>query len=440
MTPDITLLNPIVGDDRRPGPGMKSYKIFKIFRIAAGSLLQQKLRSFLSVLGVVCGVMAVIAMIAIGEGAKQETLRQIERLGTRNIYIKAVSQTIEQQLYAREHLSLGLTLADLQRITNGADGVAAGACLKEIPIELLGVDTKFSPQVAAVSQNYAELLGITVSSGRFIASLDRRHKNRVCVLGYDVARKLDKRGNIGQYIRMAGHPVKVVGVLGRMEPAGGKHSAISVRNYNEMIFVPLETSKTLERSKKGAQETDSESHLSEIVVQVVNTGSVMAVAALVKRVMQVAHHDALDYQMVIPLELLHQSRRTQRTLNLVLGAIAAISLLVGGIGIMNIMLATVSERTREIGIRRAVGATRRDIRVQFLAEAVLLTGIGGLIGLLGGICMVGIFSTVTGWQMAMSFWGVVVPLLLSFAVGIFFGLYPAKQAAGVDPMVALRHE
>lgn len=420
---------------------MRSYKLTRIISIAAASLLQQKLRSFLSVLGVVCGVMAVIAMISIGEGAKEETLRQIERLGTRNIYIKAVSQTQGQAISARENLSKGLALADLDRIEKGSGGIVAAACLKEITTALLGVDAKFSPQVVAASDNYAELLSMTISSGRFIAAFDRRHKNLVCVLGHDVARHLGKRGNIGQYLRMDAHLVKVVGILSRIEPSTGKHAAVSVRNFNEMIFVPLETAGTLDRvegrSKPAPAVADD---LSEIVVRVRSTRQVTTAAAMVRRIMQVAHHHALDYQMVIPLELLHQSRRTQRTLNLVLGTIAAISLLVGGIGIMNIMLATVSERTREIGIRRAVGATRKDIMVQFLAEAVMLTGAGGLIGLLGGLTAVELFASLAGWKMALSFWGVVIPLQLSFVVGIFFGLYPAKQAARVDPMVALRHE
>ena len=420
---------------------MTPYKLIKIVTVAANSLLQQKLRSFLSVLGVVCGVMAVIAMIAIGEGAKQETLHQIEQLGTRNIYIKAVSQTKDQIITAREQRSYGVTGADLDRIKNGSDDIDVAAGLKEIKTLLLGTDSKLTPQVVASSDNYAELLNISISSGRFIASFDRRYKNLVCVLGYDVARRLGALGKIGKYLRMNTELVKIVGILNRQETARNKRAPVSIRNYNEMIFVPLETADTLERIEPAADYAHvSEPRLSEIVVQVTDTSKVMAAATLIKRILEVAHHHAKDYQIVVPLELLRQSQRTQRMLNLVLGTIAAISLLVGGIGIMNIMLATVSERTREIGIRRAVGATRRDIMVQFLAEAVMLTGIGGLVGLLGGLGTVGLFSTMADWQMAISFWGVVIPLALSFLTGIFFGLYPAKQASRVDPIVALRHE
>jgi putative ABC transport system permease protein len=298
-----------------------------------------------------------------------------------------------------------------------------------------------TPQVVASSDNYAELLNISISSGRFIASFDRRYKNIVCVLGHDVARRLGALGKIGKYLRMNSELVKIVGILNRQETTRNKRVPVSIRNYNEMIFVPLETANTLEGIESAADYTHhDEQQLSEIVIQVTDTSKVTATATLIKRILEVAHHHAKDYQIVVPLELLRQSQRTQRTLNLVLGTIAAISLLVGGIGIMNIMLATVSERTREIGIRRAVGATRRDIMVQFLAEAVMLTGIGGIVGLLGGLGTVGLFSRMAGWHMAISFWGVVVPLLLSFLTGIFFGLYPAKQASRVDPIVALRHE
>ncbi len=420
---------------------MRSYQLVKIVKAAVGSLLQQKLRSFLSVLGVVCGVTAVIAMIAIGEGAKRETLHQIEQLGIRNIYVRAVIQTHGQTLKARRELSRGLTWADAAQLESSYDGIRSVAGLREIAVALLGVNSQITPQIAACSENYAELLQLGTFSGRFITSQDQRYRNLVCVLGFDVARRLGDLGKVGGYLRMDDHLVKVVGILHRMETGGGKQTAISVRNHNEMILVPLETARTLEGdTEERASAFNGAPSLSEIIVQVFRSAEVMTAAKLIRRTLTVAHHHAQDYQLVVPLELLNQSRRTQRTLNLVLGTIAAISLLVGGIGIMNIMLATVSERTREIGIRRAVGATRQDILVQFLAEAVILTGAGGVIGLACGLGLVVFVAALAGWQMALSWWGVMLPLALSFLVGIFFGLYPAKQAAGVDPMVALRHE
>lgn len=413
----------------------------KILQVALRSLLHQKLRSLLSVLGVVCGVMAVVAMISIGEGAKQETVRQIEQLGTRNIYIKAVALTDNQVAKARERLSLGLTIADLKRIENGCATAEMIACLREISTSILGLPREISPQVVACSANYARLLGLHISAGRFISGQDRRRKNLVCVLGSEVARGLESLGSPGQYIRISDHMVKVVGILSRIEHQTGSASTVSTRNSNEMVFVPLETADTLSGRSAGRDKKTGGTHqLSEIVVQVARTEEVVATAKLVERIMEVAHHGAQDYQFIVPLELLKQAERTQRTFNLVLGAIAGISLLVGGIGIMNIMLATVSERTREIGIRRAVGATRRHIVVHFLLESVILTVSGGIIGLLFGFCAVGIISRLAGWRVAISLWAVVLPVVMSFLVGVFFGLYPARQAAHVDPIVALRHE
>jgi putative ABC transport system permease protein len=417
------------------------HNLREILRLALRSLLHQKLRSLLSVLGVVCGVMAVVAMISIGEGAKQETAHQIEQLGTRNIYIKAVALTDNQVAKARERQSRGLTLADLQRIAKGSTTAQMIASLREISTSILGLPREILPQVVACSANYARLLGLHISAGRFIAPQDRRRKNLVCVLGSEAASRLEEVGKPGNFIRINNHMVKVVGILSRIEHQTGSASTVSTRNHNEMVFVPLEIANTLDDLGAGReQKTGAVHQLSEIVVQVVRTEDVVATARLVKRIMAVAHHDTRDYQFVVPLELLKQAERTQRTFNLVLGAIAGISMLVGGIGIMNIMLATVSERAREIGIRRAVGATRRHIVVHFLLESVMLTLSGGIIGLLCGLGAVAAISWFAGWRTAISLWAVVLPVIMAFLVGIFFGLYPARQAANVDPIVALRHE
>jgi putative ABC transport system permease protein len=421
---------------------MNRYKPVRLLAGAMHSLRQQKLRAALSVLGVVCGVMAVVAMVAVGQGARQQALQQIERLGTRNIYVKAIDLNPAQRARAREKRSPGLNPGDLERIERGCPQVVGISCLRDIRVALVGTPTEISPEVVACSANYSELLGIHVTSGRFIKAIDERQKNLVCVLGHTVAHRLGGRGDALNFIRMGNHLFKVVGMLQRTTPAGDDPSAVIQRNCNEMVFIPLTTAAALvepDAATPGAKPSDP-TGLSEIIVQVKPGADVVAAARLVDRILAVAHQGVRDYQLVVPLELLEQARQTQRTFNLVLGSIAGISLLVGGIGIMNIMLATVSERTREIGIRRAVGATRGDILMHFLTEAALLTVSGGLIGLLGGLGAVGLIAQLTGWPMALSLWGLLVPLGMSLLVGIFFGLYPARKAAGVDPIVALRHD
>ena len=420
---------------------LNRHKTVQTLNVAARSLLQQKLRTFLSTLGVVCGVMAVVAMISVGQGAKMEAVRQIEQLGTQNIFIKALNLSREQTASARERRSPGLNTTDLQRIERGCPMVSRVGCLREVSSAIVGTPTEISPEVIACSANYAELMQMHIASGRFIATGDGQRKNLVCVLGDDVARLLGGAGDSLNFIRIGDHLFKVVGLLRRVAPNTGQSSVIAARNYNEMIFIPLEAAESLIGTDRSASKeaAPAANRLSEIIVQVAHGEDVIGAARLVKRIMEVAHHGAQDYQLVVPLELLDQSQKTQRIFNLVLGSIAGISLLVGGIGIMNIMLATVSERTREIGIRRSVGATRRDILLHFLAEAVILTVSGGMIGLLGGLCAVGVISRLAGWPVALSLWGLLLPLLVSLLVGVFFGLYPARKAAGVDPIVALRH-
>ncbi len=414
-------------------------KRINIFRIAARSLMQHKLRSFLSILGIVCGVMAVLSMISIGEGARQEVVRQIEQLGTRNIYIRADDLTVDQRQRAREHLSSGLTIQDRQRILAGCPNIRLVAALKDVRASVIATFKESSPQIVAVTANYIYSQNLQLLEGRFIGDLDPIRKNMVCVVGSDVAEGLGTSGKIGRQVRIEGHLFRIVGILDRFHIEKSKVSAITTRNYNEMIFIPLGTESGLVRS--GTRESGmGGGELSEMVVQVFRTDQVLETAKIVDRIIQVSHHHVKDYQIVIPQELLRQAQETQRTFNVVLGAIAGVSLLVGGIGIMNIMLATVTERIREIGIRRAVGATRDNIVFQFLSEAVILTFSGGLIGVGLGLGAVAAITKLSGWSTSVTAWAFFLPLGMSVLVGVFFGLYPAIRAARMDPVAALRHE
>ncbi|KPJ78800.1 MAG: hypothetical protein AMJ54_01545 [Deltaproteobacteria bacterium SG8_13] len=414
------------------------YRLYGIFRTAARALMDHKLRSALSVVGIVCGVMAVLSMISIGEGAREQALRQIEQLGTRNIYLKPIRLTGEQAYRARRKLSPGLRADDAAMLKRNCELLSQAACLKEFSASISGTGRQITPQFVACSANLAEIQDLAIHRGRFIRNGDVDRKNKVCVLGSAVAASLGPNMRIGSDLRIEDHLFKIVGALKRREDRAKKTSAVSARNVNEMVFVPLGVERIIAQTPHGQAPPPSE--VTEIILQVEDTDQVAEAARIVQRLMEVAHHGVQDFQMVVPRELLKQSEKTRRMFNTILGAIAGISLLVGGIGIMNIMLATVSERTREIGIRRAVGATRTHIVLQFLAESIILTAAGGVAGIAAGVGAVWLITTVAGWQTVVTVVAVCLPLLMSILVGIFFGLYPACRAASMNPIAALRHE
>jgi len=388
---------------------------------------------------VICGVAAVLSMLSIGEGAKRESLSQIEQLGIKNIYVKSTPLTEMQAEKSRAKLSRGLTLYDAERIKNGCRLVQDVAALRELKASVFGTLKDFMPQIVSCTTNYATLLNISVSEGRFISDQDVHDGKLVCVIGHSVAKSMGYSGNVGNYLRIEQNLFKIVGILQRKESKAVKSGSISLRNFNDMIFISFTAAPLVHA---GASQTGNIPYLevTELVVAVKNAQQVLQSVPAVKRTLEITHSGTEDYQIVVPQELLNQSQKIQRTFNIVLGSIAFISLLVGGIGIMNIMLATVSERTREIGIRRAFGATQIDIVIQFLAESTILTFTGGLIGIVIGLGGVWLISFMAKWSTAITMLSLFLPLLTSILVGIFFGLYPAYTAAKMDPIVALRHE
>jgi len=416
-------------------------KILILTRVAGRCLFQHKLRSALSVLGVVCGVIAVLAMVSIGEGAKQTVIRQIEALGIGNIYIKALALTSEQRRKATEKLSQGLTVADVQRIHSGCTRVVASGYLKTLTMPVIGISKEAAaPQIAAVNPGYASVQNLHLAQGRHISDLDLAQRNLVCVLGADVSTNTGMHWQVGQVVRLGSQLFKIVGLLESVHHIRGKSATLSARNHNDMIFIPFGAHFGLDGHGGRFLKKAHSPNLTEIVAQVAQTGDVLPAAEIMGRILEVAHHQVDDVEIVVPLQLLKRARETQRTFNLVMGAIAAVSLLVGGIGIMNIMLATVTERTREIGVRRAVGATRGDIIYQFIIETVTLTVIGGGIGVFSGLAVVRVIARIGGWPVAVTLWAIVVPLLMAIFVGLFFGLYPACKAANMSPARAFRYE
>lgn len=386
-----------------------------------------RLRSFLSVLGVVFGVVAVIAMLSIGEGAREETLEQIEQLGMNNIIIRQPVVDKHQQVY--EHQFHGLNWRDAEMLQRNVLTINHLAPMKVVDVNLVGTSTHFAPEILAVTRAFGEIRQFQLGEGRFLCDHDQNAKRQVCVLGYDVAQKLGREGHVGQSIRLENGQYEIVGILQSINWKESKNQTIASRNFDRVIFVPFQGESPLSSNEK----------LSEITLQIKNPELMDSSTKLAKAVLERQHGSYENYQIVIPQELFEQANRTQKTFNFVLGSIAGISLLVGGIGIMNIMMANVSERTREIGIRRAVGANQRDILRQFLLETLFLTLLGALIGVIFGVGFSMFISYVAGWRTVVTLWSVLLSLLMSIAVGLCAGLYPAYQAGKMNPIQSLRH-
>ena len=398
------------------------------------SLALHKLRSLLSILGVIFGVISLVAMLSIGEGGKKEALRQIELLGANNVIIKSVPQTEAQKIKARERLSPGLNFNDRERLKATLPAVIDISALREIQAEIMGGPVEGSYQVVAVTEDYGLVKNLGIHAGRFLCRQDQANRALVCVLGWDVSRELGAAGHPGDYLKIGDSIFVIVGILQERHWTMPKTPVLSSRNYNQCVFIPLSSAPVL------VADPDAITPVDEVSIQFKSPRDIQAGSAAIKNILQRLHYGVEDYQTVIPQELIRKAQQTQRIFNIVLGGIAGISLLVGGIGIMNIMLATVSERTREIGIRRAVGASQKHIVVQFLLEAVILTLTGGIIGSLLGSLVPLILAALVGWEAVVTGWAVVLSLTMALAVGIFFGLYPAYQAARLDPIQALRCE
>jgi putative ABC transport system permease protein len=410
-------------------------EIREMLRTGVKNLVRHKLRTLLTMLGVIFGVAAVISMMSIGEGARRATMDQIRLLGTNNIRITEAQKTLEQQS-SEESPSEGLSWQDARAIADKLPYAVAVSAIRFVDEGVfLGGVAPQGCKIVGVSDGYDELTNAQLERGRFVTALDMRQATRVCILGAEIKRELFGVDDpLDRWVQLGEERFRVVGVMGQKNFREGKSSVVKVRNINRDIYIPVTT------ALKRFTDEDFPDRIQEIAVQVDAARSVVPASILIKRILERRHYGVPDYDVIIPDELLAQSQRTQRIFNIVMGSIAALSLLVGGIGIMNIMLASVTERTKEIGIRRALGASERDILGQFLNETVLIAVSGGLIGILVGGAMALAINLFAKWDTVVSPISVLVSFGISGTVGVVFGLYPAQQAARKDPIVALRFE
>ncbi len=445
---------------------MRFYKAYiHDIAIAFEAIMSNKLRSILTALGIIFGVAAVITMLAIGKGAQQEILEQIKMVGVNNIVVfplieseddQASGEEVEDTNKKKKKLSKGLTLADVNAIQASLTTVKLVSPEVIINNNAYQNGMKFQTKLLGVNNHYFEIYNLTLEKGVYFDSAQSEKGMAVCVIGANIQSKFFPQSNpVGQYIKFGKNWLKIVGVLERnnIKLSGYQNAGVNVINDN--IFVPIKTAllryqdrsmvnalkvQEAARRRNNTKKVKNYHQLDKIVVQVKQTEDVQATVEVMSRMMLRRHSDVVDYEITVPELLLKQQQRTKEIFNFVLGAIASISLIVGGIGIMNIMFASVMERIKEIGTRMAIGAKKKDIVVQFLAEAVLISVSGGIIGVVLGVIASVLISKFLNIVTIISLFSVIVAFAVSVGVGVIFGYSPAKRASERDPIESLRYE
>lgn len=420
-------------------------------------LLSHKMRSALTMLGVIFGVAAVIAMVSIGEGAKQEALHQIELMGIDVVHVKRALITGELLEKSQERSPFGFTYDDYRSLAKVLTYAKRVVPLREVFADVKIGEKPVPVKIVGTTPGYMQTSRSKLMRGRFLTERDVNLHLPVCVLGAAAKRELfGFEDPIGKTVKVGRRLFRVVGLMEPKE-VGAAKAFSALRDLNSDVYIPITISisdfqiasqqvvpadyrklRQIFLQLMGRQSV-GKAAVTEVIVQVDNDVATVPTASVIRSVLDRRHKGIRDYEIIIPAELLKQSQQTQRIFNIVMAAIASISLLVGGIGIMNIMLATVTQRTREIGVRRCVGATRWDIIRQFMLEALVITCVGGLIGIalgIGGSRAIAIFAK---WSTVVSVQAIVISFGVSGLVGVIFGLYPAVRAASVDPIEALRY-
>ncbi|MCK5056396.1 MAG: ABC transporter permease [Candidatus Aminicenantes bacterium] len=399
------------------------------------TLLHHKLRTILTLLGMIFGVGAVIAMLSIGKGAEQEALRLIDSMGLRNIIVKAKTFD-ENRLKEIRETSMGVTLQDLNAVRETLPFLTAYSALKQLAVyTLFSHGGASDANVYGVTPTHTDMANLSVNRGRFLLPIDEATQAQVCVIGSRVAQVLfPGEDPVGRHVKVNHVWLAVVGILKDKNLSRNEFEGISLKGEQNNIYIPLRT------ALKSFQFKMLESELDEFRVRLEKGISSITAAETLTHLMKRRHKDTDDYELVVPEALLEQHRKTQNIFTIVMACIAGISLLVGGIGIMNIMLATVLERTREIGLRRAVGARQVDIKRQFMLETFTVSAMGGLLGIIFGFSLSIVISAFTGWPVGWSLSAVILSVGVCALIGLVFGIYPAVQASRLDPIEALRHD
>ncbi len=399
------------------------------------SLRSHALRSVLSMLGIIFGVGAVIAMLSIGAGAEREALAIIDAMGLRNVIVKDKVFDRDNDKQEVRRKSAGLAFRDADAIRDAVPGVERVVAKIEVePWKVLSASGRSKPKVLGVSFDYPDMVKLPLREGRFFDRHDEETFAQVCVIGDGVRREL-----FG-FDPAVGRPLKVneqwLTVVGVLAPGGGPREiqGVSLAGTTNEIYMPVTV------AERKFSRAPLKSALDELVVRMAQGAPVQESSSVVAGLLDRLHGGAADYTITVPEALLEQSQKTQRLFDIVMGAIAGISLLVGGIGIMNIMLATVLERTREIGIRRAIGARQADIRNQFVVESFTITAVGGLLGIAMGVLIAKGVALYAGWTTIVTLASIVLSVGVSAGVGLGFGIYPALRAARLDPIESLRYE
>jgi len=408
----------------------------EIVRLAIRALIDHKIRSFLTMLGIIFGVASVIAMLSIGEGAKREAIAKYQDLGVNNIIIREKKLSDAELEEVRAKFSQGLSLKDANAIMEIVPSVIKIASQAEINSEVRYTDKTVKSTIIGVTPNYLGMMNYKIRHGDLISDNHFNQRLKVCVLGSGIASTLfGYEDPIGNMVKVEDQWLEVIGVLNSKTLFTETVGELAARDLNTDVYVPLSTF-----LNRFSRESPLTGEIQQITAQVDNSNNLIEAAKLIDEILKRHHFNNNDYSIVIPFELLKQEEKERQIYNFLLGAIAAISLIVGGIGIMNIMLATVMERTREIGTRRAIGARKSDIMRQFVSEAVAISIVGGIIGVLLGVTLsltVSVFTDITTY---IRLYSVLIAFTFSVIVGIGFGYLPAKNASNLNPVDSMRHE